>query len=98
MTDRNLLFFALPMRLLIFILLLTVYLGARCVKAETLHKEIQVDLDPVGDGTEVEKERYPAHAWLVQQTNTGEQPDLVVHDQRRQNHPWVLYAVYCLLY
>jgi len=91
MTDRNLLFFVLPMRLPIFILLLTVFLGVRCVKAETLHKEIQVDLDPVGDGTVVEKERYPAHAWLVWKRNTGEHPDLVVRDKRREYAAWEFY-------
>ena len=79
------------MRLPIFILLLTVFLGVRCVKAETLHKEIQVDLDPVGDGTVVEKERYPAHAWLVWKRNTGEHPDLVVRDKRREYAAWEFY-------
>ena len=61
------------------------------MKADVRHKEIQVNLDSVGDGTVVEKERYPARAWLVWKTSTGDHPDLVVRDKRREYAAWEFY-------
>jgi hypothetical protein len=79
------------MRLLIFILLFAVFFGTRSVKAEAATQEMRVDLDSVGDGTVELKEHYTAQAWLRWKASTGDHPDLVVRNKKREFAAWEFY-------
>jgi hypothetical protein len=79
------------MRLLTLILLFAVCFGTRSIEAETLNKEIQIDLDPVGDGTVEIKERYGAETWIVWKALIGDHLDRVVRDTKRQFAAWEFY-------
>jgi hypothetical protein len=80
-----------PMRLLALILLFAVYFGTRSIEAETLNKEMQINLDPVGDGTLVIKERYGAAAWIDWKEREGDHLDRVVRDTKRDFAAWEFY-------
>jgi hypothetical protein len=77
-----------PKRLFILISLLTFCFAVRTLQAEVLNIEKQIDLNSAGDATVSQKERYSAYAWLRWKNSTGDHPDLVVRNKKREYAAW----------
>jgi hypothetical protein len=75
-------------RLFILISLLTLCFAVRTLRAEIRNMEVQIDLNSTGDATVSQKERYSALAWLRWKNSTGDHPDLVVRNQKREYAAW----------